>query len=108
MVVAVVGRITTTLLLGGAALASMGAVPPEEGQMLQTFNEALTAMVYAASGLCLFSIVWAGFVLMAEGSEERSAGRARNAVLGAIVGLVLVLSAKGVALALLGGIVPIP
>ena len=33
----------------------------------------LTAMAYAASGLCLFAIVWAGFVLMAEGS--RRAGR---------------------------------
>ena len=76
--------------------------------MLQAFSDALTAMAYAASGLCLFSIVWAGFVLMAEGSEERSAGRARSAIVGAVVGLVLVLSAKGVAVALLNGIVPIP
>ena len=29
--------------------------------MLQTFNEALTAMVYAATGLAFFAIVWAGF-----------------------------------------------
>ena len=108
MVVAVVGRLTTTLLLGGAALTSMGAAPLEEWQMLQSFNEALTAMAYAATGLAFFAIVWAGFVLMAEGTEERSSGRARNAVLGAVIGLVLVLSAKGVALALLNGIVPIP
>ena len=108
MVVAVVGRITTILLLTGAALTSMGAAPLEEWRMLQSFKEALTAMVYAATGLAFFAIVWAGFVLMAEGSEERSSGRARNAVLGAVIGLVLVLSAKGVALALLNGIVPIP
>ena len=76
--------------------------------MLRAVNEALTAMAYAAAGLCLFAIVWAGFVLMAEGGEDRGGGRARSAVVGAVVGLVLVLSAKGVALALLSGIVPIP
>ena len=76
--------------------------------MLEAFNDLLTAVAYAASGLCLFAIVWAGFLLMAEGSEEHGKGRARSAVIGAVVGLVLVLSAKGVALALLNGIVPIP
>ena len=65
-------------------------------------------MAYVASGVCLFAIVWAGFVLMAEGSDERGGGKARSAVVTAVVGLVLVLSAKGVALALLNGIVPIP
>ena len=108
MVVAVVRRVITTLLLTGAALASMGAAPVEEYEMLWAFNSALTAMVYAATGLAFFAIVWAGFVLMAEGTEERSSGRARNAVLGAVIGLVLVLSAKGIAVALLSGIVPIP
>ena len=95
-------------VLAGAALVFLGAAPGEEARMLEAFNRVLTAMAYAASGLCLFAVVWAGFVLMAEGSEERGSGRARNAVLGAVVGLVLVLSAKGVALALLRGIVPIP
>ena len=45
---------------------------------------------------------------MAEGGEERGGGRARNAVLGAILGLVIILSAKIAALALLSGIVPVP
>ena len=40
-----------------------------------------------------------GFVLMAEGGEERGSGKARSAVAMAVVGLVLVLSAKGVAAA---------
>ena len=71
MAVAVVRRLTTTLLLAGAALASVGAAPAEEREMLRAISEALTAMAYAASGLCLFAIVWAGFVLMAEGGEER-------------------------------------
>ena len=75
--------------------------------MLEAINEALTAMAYAASGLCLFAIVWAGFVLMAEGGEERGGGRAKSAVVMAVVGLVLVLSAKGVAVALLKGVIPI-
>ena len=76
--------------------------------MLDAFDRALTAMAYAASGLCLFAIVWAGFVLMAEGGEERGGGRAKAAVVMAVFGLVLVLSAKGVAALLRSGVVPIP
>lgn len=92
-----------------AVLALIGAAQdPEEQGMLEAFDAALTGMAYAAAGLCLFSIVWAGFVLMAEGTDQHGAGRARKAVAGAVLGLVLVLSAKGVALALRSGIVPIP
>ena len=76
--------------------------------MLAAFDQVLTAMAYAASGLCLFAIVWAGFVLMAEGSEERGGGKAKSAVVMAVVGLVLVLLAKGVAALLRSGIVPFP
>ena len=109
MVLAVVRRAATILLLTGVALTSLGAAPEDQHTtMLETFNDVLTGMAYAASGLAFFSIVWAGFVLMAEGSEERSAGSAKKAVFGAVAGLVLVLSAKGIALALLSGIVPIP
>ena len=43
---------------------------------------------------------------MAEGGEERGGGRARTAVVMAVVGLVLVLSAKGVAALLSSGVVP--
>ena len=67
-----------------------------------------TAMAYAASGLCLFAIVWAGFVLMAEGAEERGGGRAKSAVAMAVVGLVLVLLAKTVAALLRSGLVDFP
>ena len=76
--------------------------------MLDAFDRVLTAMAYAGSGLCLFAIVWAGFVLMAEGGEERGGGRAKSAVVTAIVGLVLVLSAKSVAALLKHGVIPIP
>ena len=65
-------------------------------------------MVYAAVGLTLFAVVWAGFMLMAEGAEPRNAGRARAAVAGALGGLVVVLSAKTLAVVLRSGIVPIP
>ena len=107
MGVAVVRRAAVLLILMAAALVSTGAAPEEEA-MLHAFDRVLTAMAYAASGLCLFAIVWAGFVLMAEGSDERGGGSARTAVVLAIVGLVLVLSAKGVAALLSSGIVPIP
>ena len=95
-------------LLAGAALATTGAAPPEERAMLEAFDRVLTAMAYAAAGLAVFAIVWAGFVLMAEGGEERGGGRARAAVVLAIVGLVLVLSAKGVAALLKHGVIPVP
>ena len=101
-------RVVVTLLITGAALASMGSEVPGDAEMLAAFDAALTAMAYAAAGLALFSIVWAGFVLMAEGTEERSSGRARAAVMGAIIGLVLALSAKGVTFALIRGIGPVP
>ena len=93
-------------LLAGAALATTGAAPAEEQAMLDAFDKVLTAMAYAGSGLCFFAIVWAGFVLMAEGGEERGGGRAKTAVIMAVFGLVLVLSAKGVAALLSHGVIP--
>ena len=99
-------RALTAVLMAGAALATTGAAPPEEQAMLDAFDRVLTAMAYAAAGLCVFAIVWAGFVLMAEGGEERGGGRAKAAVVLAIVGLVLVLSAKGVAALLRHGVLP--
>ena len=105
-----VARSASILLLTGAALASIAASPGEEREMLAAFDQVLTGMAYAAVGLCLFAIVWAGFVLMAEGAEDQGPGRgrARNAVLMAVVGLVVVLLAKGVAQLFLGGIVGFP
>ena len=65
-------------------------------------------MAYAAAGLCVFAVVWAGFVLMAEGADERGGGRARTAVVLAVVGLVLALLAKAVAALLRSGLVDFP
>ena len=106
MGVALVRRALVITLLAGVALATTGAAPAEERAMLEAFDRVLTAMAYAGSSLCLFAIVWAGFLLMAEGGEERGGGRARTAVVMAVVGLVLVLSAKGVAALLSSGVVP--
>ena len=106
MGVGVVKRIATVLLLTGVALVTAGAAPEEEQAMLDAFDEALTAMAYAASGLTLFALVWAGFLLMTDGAEERGGGRARSAVFLAVAGLALVLSAKGVAALLRAGVIP--
>ncbi len=97
-----VGRMATSLLSSVAVLASVAADAPEDKkeQMLNAFDAVLTGMAYAGVGLCFFAIVWAGFVLMAEGAEGENRGRARNAVIMAIVGLVVVLLAKGIAAAL--------
>ena len=108
MGVALVRRLLTAILLTGAALATTGAAPPQEQDMLDAFDKVLTAMAYAASGLCLFAIVWAGFVLMAEGADDRGGGKAKSAVVLAVVGLVLVLLAKAVAALLKSGLVPFP
>ena len=108
MGVALVKRALTATLLAGVALATTGAAPAEEEAMLAAFGSVLTAMAYAAAGLAVFAIVWAGFVLMAEGGGERGGGSAKTAVVLAVVGLVLVLSAKGVAALLRAGIVSLP
>ena len=99
-------RLTAALLLTGVALVTTGAAPDEEQAMLDAFNAALTAMAYAAAGLTVFALVWAGFLLMADGAEERGLGRARSAVFLAVAGLALVLSAKGVAALLRAGVLP--
>ena len=108
MGVALVRRFLMAILLAGVALVSTGAAPDEEQAMLDAFDSVLTAMAYAAAGLAVFAIAWAGFVLMAEGSEERGGGRAKSAVVLAVVGLVLVLSAKGIAALLRHGVIPTP
>ena len=97
-----VGRIANTLLASGAAVASIAAIAPqaEKAEMLDAFDAVLTGMAAAGIGLCFFAIVWAGFVLMAEGAEDEGRGKARNAVVMAVVGLVVVLLAKGIALLL--------
>ena len=109
-----VGRITTILLPSGAALASIAAAPEDKREQMQAaFDAVLNGMAYAGVGLCLFAIVWAGFVLMAEGTEGQGPGRgkARNAVFMAVVGLVVLLLARAIALALnsqLADVLPIP
>ena len=107
-----VGRIPSTLLASGAALASVAAAASDErAKMLAAFDAVLTGMAYAGVGLCFFAIVWAGFVLMAEGAEGEGRGRTRNAVIMAEVGLVVILLAKAIALLIssrLGPILPIP
>ena len=107
MGLAVVGRMTSILLSSGSALAAIAAPEDEKEQMLAAFDAVLTGMAYAGVGLCFFAIVWAGFVLMAEGAEGEGRGKARNAVLMAVVGLVLVLLAKGIAAAISGPLEPI-
>ena len=102
-----VKRILLALAVPGAAAVS-AAAHHEEETMLAAFDSVLTAMAYAAAGVAVFAIVWAGFVLMSEGGEPRNAGRARNAVAGALLGLVVVLSAKVIAVVLRSGVVPTP
>ena len=102
-------RLAGLLPATGAALASISAAPDEaQAEMVRAFDAVLTGMAYAGVGLCLFAIVWAGFVLMAEGAEGQGPGRgkARNAVFMAVVGLVVVLLAKGIAAAITVGVIP--
>ena len=107
MAVAVVRGAARWTALALAAAAGLGVGPTSPVPMLTAIDRALTAMAFAAAGLAVFAVVWAGFILMAEGAEERGGGRARGAVLGALAGLALVLSAKAVALVLTRVVFPI-
>lgn len=90
-------------------LVNMGAAADiEKGNMLLAFVDVLDAMVYAAVGLCLFAVVWAGFLLMAEGADDRGSGRARASVALGVAGLVLTLSTKGIVLVLVKIVAPTP
>ncbi len=110
-------RLTTIIALAAAALAATAAEPvvtmaaepvaAEEQAMLDAFDAALTAVAYAASGLALFGLVWAGFLLMADGAEPRSS-RARSAAFLSVAGLAVALSAKGLAALISAGVIPIP
>ena len=101
---------TFIISLGAAALVSTAAASDEEQArqaMLDAFDAALTAVAYASSGLALFALVWAGFLLMADGAEGRGT-RARSAVFLTIAGLGVALSAKGLATLISAGVIPIP
>ncbi|MCY4619116.1 MAG: hypothetical protein OXD50_11315 [Chloroflexi bacterium] len=103
-------RTLAILTLGAAALVTTAAAPDvdaAERAMLDAFDAALTAVAYAASGLALFGLVWAGFLLMADGAEGRSA-RGRSAVFLTVAGLAIALSAKGLAALISAGVIPIP
>ena len=102
-------RLTAVLLSWVAALASVAATPrQDEMEKLSTaFDAVLTGMAYLGAGLCFFAIVWAGFLLMAERAEGENRGRARNAVFMAVIGLVVVLLAKGIAAGIIGRIIEV-
>ena len=103
-------RLSALLLYSAAALASVAAAPRQDemDNLTAAFDAALTGMAYVGVGLCFFGIVWAGFVLMAEGAEGEGRGsRARNAAIMAIVGLVVVLLAKGFAAGIVGRIIEV-
>ena len=100
-------KLTSLLLSSAAALASVAAADDEMNAMTAAFDAVLTGMAYLGAGLCFFGIVWAGFLLMAEGAEGEGRGRARNAAIMAVVGLVVVLLAKGIAAGIVGRIIEV-
>ena len=102
-------RLTAILLSGVAALASVAAAPRQDemNNLTAAFDAVLTGMAYLGAGLCFFAIVWAGFLLMAEGAEGENRGKARSAVFMAIIGLVVVLLAKGIAAGIVGRIIAV-
>ena len=103
-------RLTAILLSSLAALASVAAAPRQDEmeKLTAAFDAVLTGMAFLGAGLCFFAIVWAGFLLMADGAEGEGRGsRARNAVFMAVVGLVVVLLAKGIAAGIIGRIIEV-
>ena len=102
-------RLTPFLLSSVAAVASLAAAPRQEemDNLTAAFDAVLTGMAYLGAGLCFFAIVWAGFLLMAEGAEGENRGKARSAVFMAIIGLVVVLLAKGMAAGIIDRIIAV-
>ena len=100
--------LVATMLPAILAPVFMGQAGVEKLHMLLVFDLFLTDAAKLAAVLAFFSLVWAGFLHMAEGADERSVGRAKRAVVMALGGLVIVLSAKGISTALLNGVIPIP
>ena len=100
-------RVLTAGPMVVVACVATAAKSAQEQAMLDAFDTVLSAVVFAASGLAVFGLVWAGFLLMADGAGERG-GRARSAVFLTIAGLALALSAKGLAALLANGAIPIP
>ena len=103
------GRLTALLLSSAVAVASVAATPRQDemDNLTAAFDAVLTGMAYLGAGLCFFAIVWAGFLLMAEGAEGENRGKARSAVFMAIIGLVVVLLAKGIAAGIIGRIIEV-
>ena len=102
------GRLTAVLLSSVAAVATVAAAPGDEmADLTAAFDAVLTGMAYLGAGLCFFAIVWAGFLLMAEGAEGENRGKARTAVFMAVVGLVVVLLAKGIAAGIIDRIIEV-
>ena len=103
------GRLTALLLSSAVAVASVAATPRQDemDNLTAAFDAVLTGMAYLGAGLCFFAIVWAGFLLMAEGAEGENRGKARSAVFMAIIGLVVVLLAKGIAAGIIGRIIAV-
>ena len=99
-------RALTICTLAAVALATTAGRSPEEQAMLDAFDTALTAVAAVAAGVSVFGLVWAGFLLMADGVSERG-GRARSAVFMTVSGLALALSAKGLAALIASGAIPI-
>ena len=103
------GRLTAVLLSSVAAVATVAAAPRQDemADLTAAFDAVLTGMAYLGAGLCFFAIVWAGFLLMAEGAEGENRGKARTAVFMAVVGLVVVLLAKGIAAGIIDRIIEV-
>ena len=91
MGVALVRRIIATGLLAGVTLVTTGAGTEENcppSRRWRWLRPGPHGHYLRRAGLCLFAIVWAGFLLMAEGGTGKGEGGARTAVVMAVVGLV--------------------
>ena len=96
-----IGSILAILAFPPAAEAQAGGplVSPEELRKLTgSVDRIMNFMAGIGIGITVISVVWAGITYMAEPLEERPQGTTRAALIGAVIGLVTVLSAKGITL----------
>ncbi len=96
-----------TLLYQFAALINatdIGAPKPNGGSDTGLLSSVLMPVYFWAAVVAVIVIVVAGFMYTTSGGDSSKVARAKNAILGAVIGLVIVLLAFSITSIVVGGI----
>lgn len=91
-------RIMSALVTG----SEIGVTPPSGGDESGLIKSILFPVYFWAGTVAVIIIVVAGFMYTTSGGDPAKLTRAKNAILGAVIGLVVILSAFGITSVVLG------